>query len=139
MMPKTVVKIECVNCQRKTPDPLCEKCLPVVEKAFTLLPNALDLALDLMAHPAPTNSERPSSSHPGISLDPSLLVWRTYATRLQVRMHKWVKTNHGLIDPGDTFPYMLAHLDEWVTQPGAHKWVGEAIGLYASATKWAGD
>ena len=88
---------------------------------------------------APSNSERPSSSHPGISLDPSLLIWRTYATRLQVRMHKWVKANHGLIDPNDTYPYMLAHLDEWIVLPGAHKWVGEAIGLYASATKWAGD
>jgi hypothetical protein len=54
-------------------------------------------------------------------------------------MHYWVKRNHGLIDPQDTFPYMLAHIDEWATMEGAHKWVGDALGLYASATKWAGE
>ena len=137
-LPKTAVKVQCVNCQKKTPELLCARCRPVVEKALTLIPQGLDLALDLMAHPAPTNTERPSSSHPGISLDPSLLVWRTYATRLQARMHHWIKANHGLIDPQDTFSYMEAHLDEWISDPQAHKWVGDAIGLYASATKWAG-
>jgi len=135
-MSKKASKAVCWNCGVKD-NYLCGKCLPLADKALLGLPQAFDLALDLMAHPAPTDTERPSSSHPGISLNMELVLWRAHFTRLQHQMHRWVKRHHGLIPPSDTLPYLHAHLEEWWDLPITQAWIGEALGLYRDAT-WAG-
>lgn len=134
----TTPTVPCRNCTTPTAHPLCPKCLEQVSKALTALPHAMALSLDLMAHPAPKTTEgRASSSHPGINLDVSLLTWRTHATRHMMWAARWITHNHPAEIGGDPWLIMWTHLDDWVTEPGADRFIADALGLYASSQPWA--